>query len=341
MTRGFGSDNHATVHPRVLATIHEANAGHAPSYGTDDWTRRAVALFRAHFGPTAEIFFVFNGTAANMLSLRALTRPGEAVLCSDVAHVDVDECGGPEFFIQGKLRPLPSVDGKLTVEALERSFVRRGDVHFAQSRVLTLTQPTELGTVYSLDEMRALIGWAKTKNLFVHVDGARLATAAVALGAGFRELTTELGVDAVSFGGTKNGLLGGEAIVALTPAASAHLAVLRKQAGQLPSKSRFIAAQFVAYLEGDLWREIASRSVRQAKRLEEGARGMRGVEIARPVQSNAVFARIPRDVYKKLVDRHFFYVWDESTWECRWMTSWDLEDSDTDAFLASLRELTT
>lgn len=337
--RGFGSDNHATVHPRILAALAEANRGHVPSYGGDPWTLRAEELFRAHFGPQARTFFVFNGTAANTLSLRLLTRPGQSVLCSDTAHIHQDEAAGPEFFIQGKLQPLPSIDGKLTVAALEEAWTRRGDVHFAQSRVLSLTQPTELGTLYTLDELRALIGWAKTKSLFVHVDGARLAVAAEALGVGFAAMTTELGVDVVSFGGTKNGLLGGEAVVVLSPALAADFPVLRKQAGQLPSKTRFVSAQFVAFFENDTWREIAAASLRHARRLAEGVRGLPGVEITRPVESNVVFARVPKEWTKALREKYFFYVWNENTWECRWMTSWDLRDDDVDGFVARLKEL--
>lgn len=340
-SRGFGSDNHATIHPRILAAILDANVGHAPSYGTDEWTKQATSLFRRHFGAKAEVFFVFNGTAANMLSLRALTRPGEAVLCSDVAHIHQDEAGGPEFFIQGKLSVLPSVNGKIGLQALQDSWIRRGDVHYAQSRVLSLAQPTELGTVYSVDELKPLIQFAKSHGLFVHMDGARLGAAAASLGLDFGDFTTALGVDVVSFGGTKNGLLGGEAVILLNPEVAKHFAVLRKQAGQLPSKSRYIAAQFIGYLEHDTWREIASQSLRQAHRLRDGVEGIAGVEITRPVQSNAVFARLRREVYKKLVEKHFFYVWDEATWECRWMTSWDTEDADTDSFVRTLKELSS
>lgn len=338
LRRGFGSDNHATVHPRVLEALLEANRGHVPSYGGDPWTLQAEEHFRRHFGAQARTFFVFNGTAANMLALRLLTRPGQAVLCSDTAHIHLDEAAGPEFFIQGKLRPLPSTDGKLTVEALEASRQRRGDVHFAQSRVLSLTQPTELGTLYTLSELRDLVGWAKKNSLFVHVDGARLAVAAEALGVGFAEMT-ELGVDVVSFGGTKNGLLGGEAVVVLNPDLAGEFAVLRKQAGQLPSKTRFVSAQFVGYFEQDTWKEIAGKSLRHARRLAEGARGLPGVEITRPVESNAVFARVPKQWTKPLREKYFFYVWDETTWECRWMTSWDLEDADVDGFVNALKEL--
>lgn len=334
--RGFGSDNHATVHPRILAALHEANSGHVASYGGDPWSEKAIPLFRAHFGPQTEVYFVFNGTAANMLALRALTRPGQAVLCSDVAHIHVDEAGGPEFFIQGKILPLASEHGKITMEALEASWVRRGDLHFAQSRVLSLTQPTELGTVYSRDELRERIQWAKAKKLFVHIDGARLAVAVRSLGCTFRELTTDLGVDIVSFGGTKNGLLGGEAVLILNPALKDHFAVLRKQAGQLPSKSRYVAAQFKAYLENNVWAEIADASIARARKLAEGLQGR--VEITHPVESNAVFAILPRELYKKLRESYFFYVWNETTWECRLMASWDNTDEDVDDFLRICRE---
>lgn len=339
LERGFGSDNHATAHPNVVNALLEANRGHVPSYGGDPWTRRAEDLFRQHFGAKARAFFVFNGTAANMLSLRLLMRPGEATFCSDVAHVQLDEAAGPEFFTQGKLRPLTSKDGKITPEILRAAFIRSGDVHFAQPRVLTLTQPTELGTLYSLNELSELAEIAKSRGLFIHIDGARLATAAAALDCGFGDLAAAARADVISFGGTKNGLFGGEAVVILNPDLGEHFAILRKQAGQLPSKTRFISSQFVGYLENDTWREIASRSLRHARRLADGVRGIPNIEITRPVESNAVFVAIPKEWTRKLREKHFFYVWDETRWECRWMTSWDLEDQDIDAFIASIKEL--
>lgn len=337
--RGFGSDNHATVHPRVWEMLREVDRGHVPSYGEDPWSRHAQDLFRREFGPEARAFFVFTGTAANALSLRALVRPGEAILCSDVSHLHLDEAGAPEFFTGAKLWPLAQTNGLLSLETLEASWIRRGDVHFAQSRCLSLTQPTELGTLYSLEQLRALTGWARGRGLFVHLDGARLGVAAAALGTSLAELTSELGVDLVSFGGTKNGLLGAEAVVALNERAATSLGVLRKQAGQLPSKSRYLAAQFIAYLEGGLWRELAAREIALASRLAEGVRGLPGLEITRPVQSNAVFVRLSRESAKALREERFFYIWDEQTWECRWMMSWDLGEADIDSFVARIKEL--
>lgn len=337
--RGFGSDNHATVHPRVWEMLREVDRGHVPSYGEDPWSRHAQTLFQREFGSEAKAFFVFTGTAANALSMRALLRQGEAILCSDVCHMHMDEAAAPEFFTGGKLRTLPQQHGLISLADLDQAWVRRGDIHFAQARCLSLTQPTELGTLYSLEDMRTLTTWARERGLFVHIDGARLGVAAAALGASLRELTSDLGVDLVSFGGTKNGLLGAEAIVALKPEAAAHVALARKQAGQLPSKSRYLAAQFIAYLEGGLWRELAQKEVALAKRLARGIENLTHVEITRPVQSNAVFVRLSKEHVKKLREERFFYVWDEKTWECRWMMSWDLDDSDVDSFVTRVKEL--
>lgn len=337
--RGFGSDNHATVHPQIMAAIHEANRDHAPSYGTDLWTQKANEVFKKHFGSKTQVFYVFNGSAANMLALRALTLPGQAVLCSDMAHIHLDEAGGPEFFIQGKIRTLPSTHGKISVADLAGARIRSGDTHYAQNRVLSLTQTTELGTVYSIAELKELITEAKSQGLFVHIDGARLGVAARYLGVEFADFTTELGVDVVSFGGTKNGLMGGEAVLFLNPSLANHFAALRKQSGQLPSKTRFIAAQFLAYFENDLWKDIADRSLMSAKALAEGVGNIPGVEITRPRQGNVVFAKIPKKWVKPLREKHFFYIWDERTWECRWMTSWDLEGQDVQTFVTAIKEV--
>lgn len=323
-----------------MKALNDCNAGHVPSYGSDPWSEKAVKIFRAHFGAQAEVFFVFNGTAANMLCLRALTLPGQAVLCSDVAHIHADESAGPEFFIQGKLRPVPSVNGKITINALEEEWIRRGDVHYAQASVLSITQPTEMGTVYSVAEVQALVEWAHARGVHVHMDGSRIGVAAESLGVPFRAFTTDVGVDMVSFGGTKNGMMGGEAVLALNPKLGRHLSVLRKQAGQLPSKSRYLAASFIAYLENDLHRRIARHAIDLAQRLAEGLRGVPGVEITEPVQANAVFAKIPRDLYKKWREDFFFYVWDEKTWECRLMLSWDSTAEDVDDFIRRGKEHT-
>lgn len=337
--RGFGSDNHAGIHPRILAAIAEANTGHAPSYGTDEWSQKAEGRFRELFGADSEVFFVFNGTAANVTALQALTQSYQSVFCSDVSHLAVDECGAPEFFTGAKLIPIPSQDGKLAVADLEAAWIRRGDQHYSQSQVLSLTQPTELGTAYSLEELRALTAWAKKKNLFVHMDGARFANAVSFLKTDFKSLTKDSGVDALSFGGTKNGLMMGEAVVFLNPVLARDFKFRRKQAGQLPSKTRFIAAQFLAYLQDDLWREIADHSCRMAEELYQALQALPRLELRSRPQSNAVFAKIPKEWIKPLRESFFFYVWDEKTFECRLMTSWDTQSSDIQNFAQKIKEL--
>ncbi|HEY8270148.1 MAG TPA: low specificity L-threonine aldolase, partial [Pseudobdellovibrionaceae bacterium] len=309
MKRGFGSDNHSGVHPRLLEAITKANVQHAPSYGTDEWTAKAEKAFREHFGPKTEIFFVFNGTAANVLSLKASLKSFQACYCASLAHLNVDECGAPEYLTGAKLITVPTLHGKLHVEDLKRVHLRRGDQHSVQGKVVSLTQPTELGTLYSMEELKEIIAWAKSENLYVHMDGARLANAAVGLQKTFKEFTTDLGVDVVSFGGTKNGLMMGEAVLFLNPALAKDFKFYRKQMAQLPSKTRFISAQFVEYLSNDLWKEIATHSCEMAEKLYQGAKLLPGVEVTQNRQSNAVFAKIPQPWVKVLREKYFFYVW--------------------------------
>lgn len=339
MKRGFGSDNHAGIHPRILESLLTANTEHAPAYGTDEWTEAAVGEFKKQFGPDAQVFFVFNGTAANVTALRALAKPHQSVFCSDVAHIHVDECGAPEYMAGCKLLPLPSVNGKLQIETLEKAFIRRGDQHYSQTQVLSLTQPTELGTTYSVQELKDLIQWAKARKLYVHIDGARLSNAAFFLKKNFKEITTDLGVDIVSFGGTKNGLMMGEAVVILNKELAADFKYIRKQSAQLPSKTRFIACQFEAYFKNNLWQDIAGHSYEMALYLYESCKNIPGVRVREIPQSNAVFATIPSHWVKKLREHYFFYVWDETTFECRWMTSWDTQKQDIDGFVQLLKEL--
>lgn len=339
MKRGFGSDNHSGVHPLILAALSEANVDHAPSYGTDEWTEQSVDVFRRHFGPQAHVFFVFNGTAANVTALKALNQSWQAVLCSDVAHINVDECGAPEMIGGFKLNPVPTINGKLTVAELEKAFIRRGDQHYSQAQTLSITQPTELGTSYSLAELKDLISWAKKHKLYVHIDGARLSNAIVHLKTSFKEMITDLGVDVVSFGGTKNGLMMGEAVVFLNKDLAQNFKYIRKQATQLPSKSRFIAAQFSAYFSNDLWRKIAEHSLAMAQLLYDQVHNIPQVQVREYPQSNAVFAKIPQPWVKALREKYFFYVWDESTFECRWMTSWDTQPEDIHGFAQLLKEL--
>jgi threonine aldolase len=335
--KGFASDNNAAAHPEVLAAIAAANDGHAAAYGHDPWTGHAEQLLRAHFGERARSYLVFNGTAANVLCLRAMCRPWESVICAAGAHVDVDEGGAPERIAGVKLHPLATPDAKLTPELVATQLGNEGFEHAVQPRVVTVTQSTELGTRYSVEELSALASFAHAHDLLLHVDGARLANAAAALDLPLRAIATDVGVDAVSFGGTKNGLAFGEAVVLLAPELADGFAYLRKQTLQLASKGRFLAAQFVALLEGDLWLRNAAHANAMATRLADATAGAPGVRVTQPVQANAVFAVIPRAATERLQREWYFYVWDEPTGEVRWMCSWDTTPDEVDAFAAAIR----
>jgi threonine aldolase len=340
--RVFASDNFSGAHPEVLAALAEANDGHTPAYGDDPWTERARARFRHHFGDAARAFPVFNGSAANVLALDALTRPYEAVICAATAHLNVDECGAPERIAGVKLLTVETKNGKLTPEQIAPLDVRRGDQHASQPRAVSVSQASELGTVYSLDELHALADAAHERDMLLHVDGARLANAAAALDAPLRALSTDAGVDALSFGGTKNGLLLGEAVVFVRPELADRFEFVRKQGMQLASKMRFLSAQFEALLgEGDLWLRNASHANAMARRLRDATQAVEGVEIAHPVEANAVFARLPGPAIERLRSElpgeNPFYVWDEETGECRWMCSWDTTPEDVDEFAAAVR----
>ena len=333
----FGSDNHAGAHPDVIAAIAAANPGWATAYGDDEVTAQAVRHFRRHFGQHAEVFPVFNGTGANVVSLGALVRSYEAVLCSEGAHINVDECGAPEKLLGAKLVDIPTPDGKLTVPLVEPAVRGIGDQHHVQAKVLSLTESTELGTVYTVDELRALSDWAHGHGLVVHVDGARFCNAAAALGLGLGDLASGAGIDILSFGGTKNGAIGAEAVVVLSSGISDVLPFVRKQSAQLASKMRYVSAQFVALLEDDLWLRNAQHANAMAARLASALDGAPGVRITQPVQVNAVFAVLDPAVTAALQERHMFYVWDEGTGEVRWMTSWATTEADVDAFAADVR----
>ena len=337
--KGFGSDNHAGVHPELLKAIIDCNINHAPSYGTDEFSDKAIQSFKTLFGPQVEVFFVFNGTAANVLALRFLTERHESIICSDISHLNMDECGAPEFFA-GKLITLKHSHGKISLTDLKNSLIRKGDQHYSQSKVVSLTQPTELGTCYTLAEIKEIVDWAHSHKLYVHLDGARLTNALIELKCTFKEMTTDLGVDVISFGGTKNGLMMGESILVLNPEltqiSKQKLKYIRKQAAQLPSKTRFIAAQFHRYLQDDLYLQIAHHSCLMAQKLFEGLKNISGIQITEPRQSNAVFVIIPKEWIKQIKQKYFFYVWDEKTFECRIMTSWDTKLEEVDDFIQQL-----
>jgi threonine aldolase len=334
--RGFASDNHAGVHPEVMDAITAANDGHAASYGADPWTTRAEAAFREHFGPAAHAFPVFNGTAANVLCLEALTRPWQGIVCARTAHLHVDECGAPERAGR-KLLVVDAPDGRLTPAAIDPLLTRIGDEHAIQPRVVSITQSTELGTVYPPDAVAELAAHAHAHGMLLHVDGARLCNAAVALGVPLRALTTDAGVDAVSFGGTKNGLMGAEAVVLLHDEPAADFRYLRKRAMQLGSKMRYLSAQLEALLGGDLWHRCAAHANAMARRLSDAVDDLPGLEVTQPVEANAVFAILDPAVTERLQREWPFYVWDERTGEVRWMTAWDTAPEDVDAFAADVR----
>jgi threonine aldolase len=334
--RGFASDNSATVHPAVLEAIARVNVGHAFGYGHDDYTQSVGDRIAAEFGDSAKVFMVFNGSGANVLCLRAACRPWQAVICAETAHVNVDECGAPEAIAGVKLLTIPTEHGKLTPELVLARIARVGDEHAVQPRVVSISQCTELGTVYTAQEVRRLADVAHAHGLILHMDGARLANAAAALGLPLAGVSAEAGVDILSFGGTKNGLLLGEAVVVLSPELADGFEYLRKQAMQLASKMRFIAAQFDAILTDELWLQCAANANAMASRLAAAIGGIPEVTITRPVETNAVFATLPRGATAALQERFAFYVWDEARDEVRWMCSWDTTEEDIDEFAGAV-----
>ena len=339
MKKGFGSDNHSGISPEVLKAIAEANQDHALAYGDDDFCEETRLLFKQHFGETAEPFLVFNGTGANTLCIDAMTRSHEAVVCAETAHINVDECGSIQRVVGCRLLPVATPDGKLTPELVRTQMHGFGFQHHSQPKVISITQPTELGTLYSPDEIRALAELAHSNGMLLHMDGARLANAAVALNKTFREITTDAGVDALSFGGTKNGLMMGEAAVLINPDLQHDFLYRRKQAMQLCSKMRFLAVQFQAYFNEGLWRKNAEHSNRMAQLLYQSVKGLPQVKIMYPVQANGVFAQLPRNVWKELQKQYFFYEWDEQQDIVRWMCSFDTNEADIEAFAATLKKI--
>lgn len=336
----FISDNAAGVHPEVLSALAAANSGHAIAYGNDAWTARAGELLRQHFGHHAEIFLMLTGTGANVLALACALEPWQAVICADCAHLYRDECGAPEKFAGVKLLPARSSGGKLTPESIAPLLRDNGMVHRVQPRVVTVSQCTEWGTVYTPEELGCLAAFCHSNDLLLHVDGARLCNAAAALDASLSALTTDCGVDMLSFGGTKNGLMGAEALVFLEPSLARAAGYYRKQAMQLGSKMRFVAAQFEALLANDLWLRSARHANAMAHRLAAALASVDAVEIVMPVESNAIFARMPLDDAKVLQETHVFAVWDSEQSIVRWMTAFDTTEDEVDEFAERISAVT-
>lgn len=345
MKRGFGSDNHSGVSREILEAIAAANTDHALAYGDDEWCGRASKLFKDTFGNQSEVYFVFNGTGANVLSIDLMCRSHHAVVCPETAHIFVDECGSPQRIVGSKMLPVATPDGKLAPELALSQMHGFGFEHHAQPRAISISQPTELGTLYTIEEIKALADLAHSHNMYLHIDGARLANAAVAMGCSFKEMTTDADVDILSFGGTKNGMLMGESCVVLNPILNEDAKYRRKQMAQLCSKMRFMAAQFEAYLTNGVWRRNAEHSNRMAKLLYaelmkmDVFRQSGDYAILYPVQVNSVFARMPRVVWTALQKSYFFYDWNEAKNEVRWMCSFDTTERDIYDFVNALEKI--
>jgi threonine aldolase len=331
MQKSFGSDNHSGVHPDVLAAIAKANIGHMPAYGGDAVTKSATKLFQDTFHNRAEVFFVFTGTAANTLSIRASCRPFEAVVATNIAHINEDECGAPEFITGNKLLTFPHVNGKLSLEVIDRLRIDYKDPHRVVPKLVSLTQATELGTVYKPDELRAITKAAHSRGMLVHMDGARLANAAMNLGLELKELTTDVGIDVLSFGGTKNGLLCAEAVVFLKEDLEQHFPFIRKQSMQLASKMRYLSSQFLPYLGDELWKKNAAQANAMAQRLNGRLKALPGAILPFPTEANEVFAVLPEPWSSRLREKAPAYLWDASSGLLRFVTSFDTTEADVDA----------
>jgi len=338
----FASDNTAPVHPAVLAAIAKANEGHAPAYGNDRWTKGATEKIQALVGSDVPVYFAWNGTGANVTGLSTMLRPRDAIICTEDSHIHADEGGAPERFIGAKLIDLPTPDGKLTPAICAPQVAHLGDLHQVQPKVVSVTQSTERGTVYRAEELKALADWAHGNGFLVHMDGARIANATAALGGDLRATTRALGVDVLSFGFTKNGGMGAEAVVFLDPALGEGFQFVRKQGMQLSSKMRFVAAQADALLTDGLWLQLAGHANSMARRLADGVAKLPAITLARRPDANALFVTLADTAIAALQQRHTFYVWKagtDGTSECRWMCSWDTTEQDVDRFLADMREV--
>jgi threonine aldolase len=336
--KGFASDNYSGIHPEILAAIFEANNDHEISYGEDKYTQQAQKLFNKIFG-NVDVYYCFNGTGANVVALKNCLLPFQSVICAETAHINADECGAPTQSIGSSLITLKTQDGKLTPELIKPLLSRIGNVHNTQPKVISISQSTELGTIYSIDELKYLCNFAHQHHMFVHMDGARISNAVASLGVELKEATIDCGVDIMSFGGTKNGLMIGEVVLIFNDNLKKNAPYFHKQTAQLFSKNRFIAAQYIALLNNDLWLRMASHSNKMAFLLAQKISEIENVTITHPVQANAVFAIIPSHAVKPLQEAYRFYVWDDTTMELRWMCSFDTTEEEVNGFVALLKRL--
>jgi threonine aldolase len=338
--KALASDNYSGVHPEVMEALIMANVEHQGAYGNDDFTARTIGLFKKYFGDSTEVFFAYNGTGANVLGLSALTQSFNSILCSELAHINVDESTAPEKFTGCKLLGIPTTNGKITPDQIEEKIQRVGDQHHPQARVISISQSTEYGTVYSIDEIKAISAVAKKHNLLLHMDGSRISNAAVGLNKDFRQFTCDAGVDVLSFGGTKNGMMFGEAILIFNPAVAKDFYYRRKQGMQLHSKMRFISAQFEALLSNDLWKRNATHANSMAQKLKKGLASIPQIKVTQSVDGNGVFALFPKQHIPELQKEIFFYVWNERTSEVRLMCSFDTKEEEIDRLVSRIKELT-
>jgi threonine aldolase len=337
--KSFASDNYSGMHPHVLEALGDANQGHQPAYGADPLTQKAKQAFKKIFGNQIEVFFVFNGTASNVLALKTLTDSFNSIICSDCAHINQDECGAPESFLGTKLVTVPNNGGKISAEQILKKISRLGDQHHSQAKVISITQSTEYGTVYAPDEIKEISCLARAKNMFLHMDGARFSNATASLDLDPRENSIEAGVDVLSFGGTKNGLACAESVIFFNPELAKNFKFIRKQSMQLASKMRFISAQFLALLEDDLWLKNARHANSMAKYLSEGLSGISWLSITQKVQANAVFISVPQNLIKTIQENYPCYLWNEDKSELRLMTAFDMAQADIDELVGFLKGL--
>ncbi|TWV09875.1 low specificity L-threonine aldolase [Bacteroidaceae bacterium HV4-6-C5C] len=334
--RSFASDNNSGVHPLVMEALNLANRDHAIGYGDDPWTVEAVKKVKEEFTSDCEPLFVFNGTGSNAIALQLATRPYNAILCAETAHIYVDECGAPARMTGCHVRPIATTDGKLTPELIRPHLKNFGEQHHSQPGAIYISQCTELGTIYTVEELKALTGLAHEYGLYVHMDGARLANACVALNATFKELTVDCGIDVLSFGGTKNGLMLGESVIVFNDALKAEARYIRKQSAQLASKLRYLSCQFTAYLTDELWKKNATHANKMAVDLYNGLVSIPGVSFTQKMESNQLFLTMPRKVIDKLLESYYFYFWNEPANEIRLVTSFDTTEADIQSFLAAV-----
>jgi len=339
LKRGFASDNNAGIHPEVLEAIQNANIGHCIGYGDDIYTSEAIDKIKEQFGKNIDIYITFNGTGSNVLALKMLTESYNSIICAETAHINVDECGAPEKFTGCKLLSVPTENGKLTVEKIRYHMHDFGFEHHAQPKVISLAQVTELGTVYTKNEIEKITDYAHENEIFVHMDGARLCNAAASLGKELREITVDAGIDVLSFGLTKNGAMNAEAVIFFNKKVSENFKYYRKQGMQLASKMRYMSVQFNTLLSNDLWRKNAEHANKMATILAEKVSKFPQIKITQEVQSNGVFAIVPTEIISKLQAEFFFYMWDEGRSEVRWMTSFDTQIEDIEEFMLLLKKL--